>query len=144
MKTARQLDHSLGAFMKYFSLICVVMALLILYLLTKLIIEHSAGSISVMKVLGYTDREVSRLYVGVTSVLTVVFAVATSFAAKKAVEVLWRSVMADMSGWFAFYLGTKEMAEIILAVIAAYFLVAFLDLRRIRRIPLQEALKDVE
>ena len=43
--------------------LAVFIFLLFMYLLTKAVIDHSARSISYMKVFGYRDSEISHLYI---------------------------------------------------------------------------------
>lgn len=144
LKMARQLDHSMGAYMDYFAVVCMLMAMLLIFLLTKLIIERNTVSISMVKVLGYTDREIAGLYIRLTTVVVVIASVVTALLSLRAVDALWRAMMYEMSGWFTYYMGPKEIVQIIAMVIVSYLLVALLDMRRIRKIPLTEALKNVE
>ncbi len=144
LKMAKQLDHSIGSYMDYFAIICMAAAVLLIFLLTKLIIERSAVSISMVKVLGYTNREISALYIRITTIVVVLSSIASAFLAVAAVKELWKAIMYDMSGWFSFYSGAEELIKITLMVVVSYLLVALLDLRRIRKIPLTEALKNAE
>ena len=57
-KLARQLDHSMGAYMLYFQYVCLIIAAIIIYLLTKIIIEKNETSIAMSKILGYSDGEI--------------------------------------------------------------------------------------
>lgn len=144
LKMAKQLDHSMGSYMTYFSVVCVLVAMLLIFLLTKLIIERSTVSISMVKVLGYENREIDRLYIRLTTVVVALSAVATAFLSVLAVGEIWKVIMYRFNGWFTFTIGWQELLLITAAVIFAYGVVALLDMRRIRRIPLTEALKNVE
>ena len=144
LKMARQLDHSIGNYMTYFSVICGFVALLVMYLLTKQIIEANATSISMIKVLGYYNKEVNRLYVWLTTIVVVISAVLTAFISMATVRYLWRYIMYGMSGWFLFEITARDIAIIIGVVVLAYIVVACMDLRRIRKVPLTVALKDAE
>ena len=42
---AKQLDHSMGGMMEYFGYVCVIMAAVLIYLLTKIIIEKNENAI---------------------------------------------------------------------------------------------------
>ena len=66
-KISRQLDHSMGNFMAYFRVACVILAAILIYLLTKTIVERNRRSISIVKILGYYDREITSLYMTVTT-----------------------------------------------------------------------------
>lgn len=144
LKMAKQLDHSIGAFMNVFEYVCVFIAMLILFLLTKLIIEKNSTSISMVKVLGYSRREISGLYIRMTTIVVVVSTVAAAFLARPMVAAFWKMVMYRMSGWIRFYTGPAETVRTIVIVIAAYAVIALIDYRRIRKIPMTEALKNVE
>ncbi|MBR5421169.1 MAG: hypothetical protein IK115_08495 [Lachnospiraceae bacterium] len=144
LKMANQLDHSIGSYMTYFVYVCFILAMLIIYLLTKLIIEQNAGNISMVKVLGYTDGEIAGLYVLLTSVVVVISAAITAFLSYMAVVEIWKAMLVRMNGYIIFNMHPQQFVQIILTVIAAYILVAFVDLLRIRRIPLTDALKNVE
>lgn len=144
LKMANQLDHSMGGYMSYFSVVCMLVAMLLIFLLTKLMIERNTVSISMIKVLGYDNREIKSLYIRLTTVVVVLSSVASAFLGKIAVQELWKFIMYDLNGWFTFYLGAKEIVQIIAMVIIAYLVVSLMDMRRIKRIPMTEALKNVE
>ena len=144
LKIAKQLDHSMGGYMTYFSVVCMFSAMLIIYLLTKLIIEKNAASISMVKVLGYENREISGLYVRLTTIVVLVSSVIAAFLGKASLAVLWAYIMYDLSGWFEFYTGAKEIVTMVVMVLISYAVVALIDMRRIRRIPMTDALKNVE
>ncbi|MCR4788284.1 MAG: hypothetical protein K5888_06850 [Lachnospiraceae bacterium] len=144
LKIVNQLDHSLGAYIDYFSLIFLLMAMLLMYLLTKLIIEKNAVSISMVKVLGYSNREINGLYVYLTAVIVAISSVITALLSIKVVSLLWTVIMNRMNGWFVFDIGVTDIVKVVLGVFAAYLVVSLFDMRRIRRVPLTEALKNVE
>ncbi|MCR5054643.1 MAG: FtsX-like permease family protein [Lachnospiraceae bacterium] len=141
---ANQLSYSMGGMMNIFSYACGAMAILVIYLITKIIIENNATSISMVKVLGYTDREISSLYVHITTLVTIFSAIATAWISYIFVAWLWRAIMNGMAGWFAFDMDFLHVLKCVVIILAAYAVVAFLDLRRIRRVPLTEALKNAE
>ncbi|MCR5082125.1 MAG: ABC transporter permease [Parasporobacterium sp.] len=144
LKMVNQLDHSLGGFMDYFSIICVIVAMIIMYLLTKLIIEKNSVSISMVKVLGYNNKEINSIYIRLTSIIVLLSTVITAFISIFVVDILWREIMYGMTGWFTFYISYKDIIKIIVLVIIAYFIIMLADMRRIKKIPLTQALKDVE
>ena len=49
----------------------VVLFAVLMFLLTKLIVEKNTTSISMVKILGYSNREISRLYVTSTTIVVV-------------------------------------------------------------------------
>lgn len=144
MSLARQLDRSMGGFADYISWACLIMGILVMYLLTKLIIEKNAVSISMVKVLGYTNGEINSLYVGLTTVVTVFLTIAAALLGVVLLGYLFRLVMYNMEGWFDLYISPAGIGKMIFIVLAAYAVVSCLDMRHMKKIPLTEALKNVE
>ena len=60
---ADQMTDSMGGMMQMLLFVAVVIYFVLMYLLTKTVIDRAARSISYMKVFGYRDAEISRLYV---------------------------------------------------------------------------------
>ncbi len=142
--TANQFDRSMGGMMDYVSGGCVVLAVLIIYLLTKLIIEKNAISISMIKVLGYENREINSLYVLLTSIVVVVFAIGSAFLSIVGLKMTFSIIMYTMNGWFSSYISATGIVKMIVILLVSYAIVAFFDMRRIKKIPLADALKNVE
>ena len=71
-KVSRQLNVSMGNMFCLINVFAVILSALLIYLLTKLVIEKNASSISMVKILGYEDREISSLYLMATTWVVVV------------------------------------------------------------------------
>ena len=144
LKMVRQLDHSMGSFMDYFAYGCVVLAALLILLLTKIIIEKNTVSISMLKVLGYNSGEINSIFIRLTTILVIVFAIIGELVTTVVLVEAWKFVLYDLSGWFEFYLDLNGYIKMFVMIIVAYALVMIFDVRRIKRIPMTEALKNVE
>ena len=70
-KMCDQLDHSMGSYMEYFQFLCTLLSAVLIYLLTKIIIEKNENAISMTKILGYENREIAGLYLLSTTVLLI-------------------------------------------------------------------------
>lgn len=143
-KMCDQLDHSMGAFIQYFQVIFAVLSAVLLYLLTKLIIEKNEGAISMTKILGYENREIAGLYLFATTVMVVVSALVSVWLGTLAMSEIWRAVMRTYSGWYTFYMEPAGYVKMVVFVLIGYLVVMCFDYRRICRIPMDEALKNVE
>ena len=143
-KMAAQLDHSMGAFMLYFQYLCIILSAVLIYLLTKVIVERNEKSISMVKILGYTNKEVAALYLITTTIVVLVSELITVFISRSIMNELWNVIMMRMSGFFPFVLRPAGMVRMCALIFVGYLLVLVLDFRRIRRIPMDEALKDME
>ena len=144
-KISRQLDVSMGSMMNLVDGFSIVIFLVLIYLLSKIIIEKNAQSISMAKILGYTNGEISRLYIMSTSIVVVLFILISLPLEVNIMKVLFQEMlMTSISGWITFYIDPKIFVEMFVIGVAAYAVVAAFEYRRIRRVPMDEALKNVE
>ena len=143
-KVSRQLDHSMGSYVDYFKVVCLIFAGILIYLLTKVIIEKNENSISMVKILGYKNGEISSLYLMSTTWMVIISAVISSLFGAKSLELVWNIIIGQMDGWLPSYIPPVSYVWIVLMIIAAYLVVMFIDYRRIRKIPMDQALKNVE
>lgn len=143
-KICDQLDHSMGSYMTYFQYLCILLSAVLIYLLTKLIIEKNENAISMTKILGYENREIASLYLLSTTIMLVVIDVASVILGVVIMKVVWRIMLFSYSGWYAFRISTMGYVKMFLFILIGYLLVMVLDFRRIKRIPMDQALKNVE
>ena len=143
-KMCDQLDHSMGSYMTYFQYLCILLSAVLIYLLTKLIIEKNENEISMTKILGYENREIASLYLLSTTIVLVVIDVASVILGVVIMKVVWRIMLFSYSGWYAFRISTMGYVKMFLFILIGYLLVMVLDFRRIKRIPMDQALKNVE
>ena len=144
-KISRQLDVSMGDMMGMMYGFSVIIFLVVIYLLSKVIIEKNAQAISMTKILGYTDGEISRLYILSTSLVVVICLLLSLPVERQVMEVLFREMMlSSISGWITMWVDPMIYVKMMAIGIAAYAVVAVLEFRRIRHVPMDEALKNVE
>ena len=144
LKITRQLDHSMGSYMVYFQYVCVIVAAIILYLLTKIIIEKNERSISMVKILGYSDKEIASLYMVTTAVVMFITEFAAVYLGYVVMSLVWSIILMKLGGWFIFVIPFSGFVKEFLLVFAAYLLITCADFIRIRRIPKVLALKNAE
>lgn len=144
-KISRQLMVSMGSMMYLVDGFAVVMFVAILYLLSKIIIEKNAWSISMAKILGYTDGEIARLYILPTMFMTVFFLIATMPVEYWAMAYIFRVIMMNsISGWITLYVDPLVYVKMFFLGVLACGAVTALEYRRVGRVPMGEALKNVE
>lgn len=143
-KMCDQLDHSMGAYMQYFQFLCILLSAVLIYLLTKIIIEKNENAISMTKILGYDNKEIASLYLLSTTILLVVIDIISVFLGALVMEQAWKAIMFSYSGWFAFVIEPAGYFKMFTFVLIGYLVVMFFDFRRIKKIPMDEALKNVE
>ena len=143
-KLSRQLDVSMGSLFILVNIFAVILFAMLIYLLTKLIIEKNACSISMVKILGYENREISSLYLTATTWVVVLSTALSLVLSTGVLKLIYRPMMEKMNGWLSFYVNPVIYPEMFLMGMAAYAAVAWIQFRKIRRVPMDEALKNVE
>ena len=102
-KVSRQLDRSMGTSFELVKIFAVVLFAVLMFLLTKLIVEKNSTSISMVKILGYSNREISRLYVTSTTIVVVISVIINIMLSVVIMNWLFRVFMEQMSGWISCY-----------------------------------------
>lgn len=115
--------------------------LVLMYLLTRSVIDRSARAISYMKVFGYRDSEISRLYVRSITLTVAVSLVVCQPLIIGGLTLLFRAMLLAYNGNIEIYVPMAAIAEVIAIGFATYLAVALLHIHRIKRVPLALALK---
>ena len=144
-KVTRQLYISMGSMMYLVDFFAVAIFMVLIYILSKIIIEKNAQSISMAKILGYTGSEIGKLYIRSTTVVYLLCFVATIPAVTVLIRYLMKvMIRLEMTGWIELYVGNIVYAEMLALGIGAYAVIAVLEYRKISRVPMDEALKNAE
>ena len=144
-KISRQLDVSMGSMMGMVNGFAIMIYMVLIYLLSKIIIEKNAQSISMVKILGYTNWEISRLYILSTTIVVVICLLASLPVERAVMEVLFREMMlSSISGWITMWVDPMIYVRMFGAGLVTYAVVALLEFRKIKKVPMDEALKNVE
>ena len=143
-KMCDQLDHSMGSYMQYFQFLCVLLSAVLIYLLTKIIIEKNETAISMVKILGYENLEIAKLYLFSTTIILIIVAAISSVLGALVMNEAWKMIMFRYSGWFSFFMEPIGYVKMFAFVLVGYLIVMVFDFRRIKKIPMDEALKNVE
>ena len=144
-KVSRQLNVSMGNMMGLVNGFAVAIFLVLIYLLSKIIIEKNAQSISMAKILGYTNGEIGRLYILSTSII-VILCLLLSFPIEETfMKIIFREMMlASISGWITLWIDPMIYVEMFVIGAVTYAVVAALEYRKIQKVPMDEAIKNVE
>ena len=144
-KISRQLNVSMGSMMYLLDGFSIVLFMILIYLLSKIIIEKNAQSISMTKILGYSDREISSLYLLSTTIMVVVFLLLSFPIETVLMKALFRGIMiSSISGWIPLYIDPVLYVKMFLLGFGTYLLVALIEYRRIKKVPMDQALKNIE
>lgn len=137
-------DQMISSFSKVVYLvigIALLVFFVVMYLLTKTVLDRSARSISYMKVFGYRNREVNKLYLTPLTVMVIVSLILSLPLVLLLVTNIFKSMLLSYPGNFIIEFSPSMLGECLLLGFVTYLVVAFLHVRHIRRIPLALALK---
>lgn len=143
-KTSRQMQTSMGSMMDLLSVFGVLMFMLIIYLLSKIIIEKNAQSISMTKVLGYSNGEMSSLYILSTTIVVILSIILTIPLVNTIMEYLCVTMLSQYPGYLPYYVPFSTFIKMAVLGIASYSVIAFVQYRKVKKIKLDMALKNRE
>ncbi|MBR1741265.1 MAG: ABC transporter permease [Lachnospiraceae bacterium] len=141
---SRQMDISMGEMFGMVKWFAIILFILLIYLLTKLILEKNSNAISMVKILGYSTGEIGRLYL-IASVWVVIFSALFSLIFNTFFfQIILRVFLKGYGGWFNLTVDLGLYATMFAMMVGTYLVVALIQLLKIRKIPMDEALKNVE
>ena len=144
-KVSRQLNISFGGFMKALRIATFVIFFVLMYLLTKIIIEKNAQSISMTKILGYSNKEIQKLYIRATTIVVVVEMLLCMPISTLINQWMFDSYLSErMTGYLPFYLPPWIYFRMMAMGLIAYAIVSIFEIIKIYHIPKTDALKNVE
>ena len=143
-KVTVQLTHSLGGIVGIFKYALVVLSAALIYLLAKIIIEKNEQAISMVKILGFKNGEIGSLYIIPTAFVVALCSVVGFVIGYILMIWIFQVFMMQMDGYFAFYLKPSSAVLSVVYLLIGYAFVSAIDFIRIRRIPLDVALKNME
>lgn len=143
-KTSRQLMRSMGSMMIVFTLFGSIIYVLVIYLLAKIIIEKNTQSISMTKILGYNNGEINSLYIHSTTIVTLLSLVIGLILGDRLLAIVMFEVFKGYSGWFEYTMPIEVVLKVLGLGVVTYLAVVLILSRKVKKIPLGEALKNTE
>ena len=140
-KIVNQMTDSMGSITGLLVTLAATVYVVLMYLLTRTVIDRSARSISYMKVFGYRSREVDALYIRPITIAVVASLLLCLPIIVAFLTWLVKFVFMQYNGNFEVVIPAMQLVLEVGAGIACYAVVAILHVRRIRRVPLAIALK---
>jgi putative ABC transport system permease protein len=116
----------------------------LIYLLAKIIIERNEKSISMVKILGFKNREIASLYILSTAIVIILFTVIGFLIGYQLMTWIFKMFILQMDGYFAYYMSFQSMLLSMLYLLIGYIFVSIIDFIRIKRIPMDVALKNID
>lgn len=143
-KVSRQLNVSMGEMFYLVEGFAIVMFIMLIYLLTKMIIENNKVSISMVKILGYTSKEIQKMYIHATTIVILISTLLSFGITTWILSYAFKIVFEEYAGWLPFYVEGSVYIKMFIMTVISYLFVMMIQMRKIKKIPMDEALKNVE
>ena len=140
-KICAQMEDSMGNIMFMMSALAAVIFVILMYLLTKVVIERASRDISYLKVFGYRDAQINKLYVRSITITVVLSLIASLPLIMWVLTLLIKVAFMRYTGNFTAVFEPSALGTDVALGLACYVVVAFAHMRRIKRVPLSLALK---
>lgn len=141
---AKQMLTSFEGLIEMVVLFGIVIYIVLMYILTKVIIEKYSINISLMKVLGYNSKEIKRLYLRGTATAVIIMLVIVMPLDKLTFDFIMDYAMGKIEGYLEVFIPLKIYITVILIGIITYFIINKFHIKKINKIPMENALKDRE
>lgn len=139
-----QLMEMFDTILKVFCIASVAIYMILMYILTKTVIEKNALYISFMKVFGYNSKEAGSLYLHATT-YTVIFSVLICLPLQYFSFVAMMDYITGMiEGYVPLYMPSWVYVFVTAVGIGTYFIINFFHVQKVRHIPMSYALKTRE
>ena len=141
-KAVDQLQVSMLGVMDYFVYFGVIVFLLLMFLLTKQVIEKNGASIAMTKILGFKNGEIGRLYLVSTSIAVLASLLVSIPIISALLHYAFRVyIYKRIAGYIPFVVSNSCYVKLVVMGMASYLVVALGMLLKIKKVPMSEALK---
>ena len=142
--TVQQMMASFKELLVIINVFAVAMYLVLMYVLTKVVIDKNTQSISLMKVFGYTQKEVKKLYLRATTYVILLSLILTIPLEIVCFDIILKYAFLRIEGYLEFFVPQYIYIEIIAAGIISYLVINSIHVRKLKKIEAREALKNRE
>lgn len=144
-KVSDQMMDSVGEFMELFKYFGAIMLALLMYLMTKQVIEKNAQSIAMTKILGFRNKEIAGLYLVMTGFVVIIAILLAIPITDIVLRALFENYLyTQITGYIPYIISNSCYVYTIIICVGCFALVSAFMLLKIGRIEKSEALKNVE
>ncbi len=144
-KTSDQLTVSMGNMMNMINVVGIVIFMLLMFIMSKQIIEKNASSISMTKILGFSDGEIGKLYIVATSIVVVASLILTVPLIDLALRAAFKYYLyTEIKGYLPYVMSNMCYVKMMAAGLICYAVIAAVQMYKIGKIPKSDALKNME
>lgn len=122
----------------------VLLFAIVMYLLVKMMIDKSTFSISLIKVFGYNEREIKKLYLGTTFYTVALSTLIAIPVSKMIINQIYPYMVSNVSAGMNATMAPQSYLIMVAIILSVYAIVNYLVGRHLKKISLVEILKERE
>lgn len=124
-----------------FPVAAIIIYLIIMYLLIKMVYSKNETGISMMKIFGFKEKEIRRIFISTNTIVAVLLIFLSLPLQHMLMMAIWPSCIKTIGGYLDFIMTIKEYLIVIAAGLICYIITNILSYRHIKNIPMTIALK---
>lgn len=141
---ADQLTSSMGNIFQIYSIFSAILFVMVIYILTRIVIERNTRSISILKILGYSNNEIYRIYNRTNAFVVFISLLFSVKIASVVIKRIYYNMMLEYDGWLTYYMSKTVYLETIGIGIGCFIIVSFIIMNKIKKINMGDALTSIE
>lgn len=144
VKIWEQVTSSFGQMIPIMTTVSIIIYLVVMYILTKLVMDRNATNMSFLKVMGYDDKEISKLYLKASAIVVVISLIICAPFSYYLMDVLFKFAFMRFTSYIEMYMPYYLHIVVFVVGLLVYSLVNFILNRSIKKVDLGESLKESE
>jgi putative ABC transport system permease protein len=124
--------------------ISVILFVIVMFLLLKMMIDKATFSISLLKIFGYSEKEIKKLYLGSNFYIVLLTAIIAMPISKMIMDKLFPYMVSNIPAGFNTTFGVVHYAAVAGIILGSYFLANLMLGRHLKKISFAKILKDRE
>ena len=142
--SAKQMKTLMASLIVMLTAVGIICYVIVMFMLTKMVIDKNALNISLLKVFGYRNKEVNKLYLSQTQWIIILSVILFLPLQYFLIGKIWPGMLNSMSGFFYFRVTPLVMAIIVVLGTATCLITNAIHVKHVRKIDMTEALKNRE
>ena len=144
VKIGEQVTSSFGQMIPIMTTVSIIIYLVVMYILTKLVMDRNVTNMSFLKVMGYDDKEISKLYLKASTIVVVISLIICAPFSYYLMDVLFKFAFMRFTSYIEMYMPYYLHIVVFVVGLLVYSLVNFILNRSIKKVDLGESLKESE
>ncbi len=142
--SAKQMKTLMASLIVMLTAVGIICYIIVMFMLTKMVIDKNALNISLLKVFGYRNKEVNKLYLSQTQWIIILSVILFLPLQYFLIGKIWPGMLNSMSGYFYFRVTPLVLAIIVVLGTATCLITNAIHVKHVRKIDMTEALKNRE